>query len=192
MAANAKFRRSRPSAPIAKAALALAVLSAGPLGLGSAALAQVPMNLPQVRASVESRGAGETVRRLQAAGQWDVVLDGISNGEAAWIALVPRLAQGADAEPSETLGVALAKALPRAPAAVLHALDPRDGPVLGPSRVCGAPFAEPTPEFLAAYRPRALAAVESVRDPRLRSSRDACLAVLRKGEDPSAPDSSRR
>ena len=148
------------------------------------------MNLPEVRASVESRGAGETVRRLQAAGQWDVVLDGISNGEVAWIALVPRLAQGTDAGPS--LGVALAKALPRAPAAVLHALDPGDGPALGPSRVCGAPFAEPTPAFLDAYRPRALAAVESVRDPRLRNVREACLAVLRKAANANAPDSSRR
>ncbi|HEV7384347.1 MAG TPA: hypothetical protein VGN89_05665 [Phenylobacterium sp.] len=190
MAANAKFRRSWPSSPIAKAALALAVLSAGPLGPGSAARAQVRVNLPEVRASVESRGSGETVRRLQAAGQWDVVLDGIANGEVAWIALVPRLAQGTDA--GQSLGVALAKALPRAPAAVLHALDAKDGPALGPSRVCGAPFAEPTPEFLAAYRPRALAAVQSVRDARLRNIRDACLAVLRKGEDANAPDSSRR
>ncbi len=139
------------------------------------------MNLPEVRASLESRGAGETVARLHAAGQWDVVLDGIANGEVAWIAIVPRLAQGTDAGLSETLGVALARALPRAPAAVLHALDPKDGPVLGPSRVCGAPFVEPTPEFLAAYRPRALAAVEGVRDAHLRNIRDACLAVLRKG-----------
>jgi hypothetical protein len=179
MAANAKFRRSRPSRPITKATLALAVLSAGPLGLGSAAHAQVRATLPEVRASVESRGAGETVRRLQAAGQWDVVLDGIANGELAWIAIVPSLAQGTDA--GQSLGVALAKALPAAPAAVLQALDHRDGPALGPSRVCGAPFAEPTPEFLAAYRPRALAAVEGVHDPHLRSVRDACLAALRKG-----------
>jgi hypothetical protein len=181
MAANAKFRRSQPSSPIAKAALALAVLSAGPLGPGSAAHAQVRVNLPEVRASLESRGPRETVGRLQAASQWDVVLDGIGKGEVAWIALVPRLAQGTDAGLSETLGVALAKALPRAPAAVLNALDPGDGPLLGPSRVCGAPFVEPTPDFLAAYRPRALAAVEGVRDPRLRSIRDACLAALRKG-----------
>jgi hypothetical protein len=192
MAANAKFRRSRPSWPIAATALAFAVLSAGAPGLGSAAHAQLRLNLPEVRASLESRGAGQTVRRLQAAGQWDVVLDGIGNGEVAWIAIVPRLAQGTDAGLSETLGVALAKALPRAPAAVLDALDPKDGPVLGPSRVCGAPFVEPTPEFLAAYRPRALAAVEGVREPRLRNIRDACLAALRKGEEPIAPGSSRK
>jgi hypothetical protein len=164
---------------IAKAALALASASVAPLGPSSAAHAQLRVNLPEVRASVEGRGAAETVRRLQAAGQWDVVLDGIANGEVAWIALVPRLAQGTDA--GQSLGVALATALPRAPAAVLHALDPNDGPALGPSRVCGAPFAKPTPDFLAAYRPRALAAVQGVRDPRLRNVRDACLAVLRKG-----------
>nr|MEA2797129.1 hypothetical protein [Phenylobacterium sp.] len=181
MAANAKFRRTRPSWTIAKAALALAAASAAPLGLGSTAQAQVRVNLPEVRASVQSRGAGETVRRLHAAGQWDVVLDGIAKGEAAWIAIVPSLAQGTDTALSETLGVALATALPKAPAAVLHAMDPKDGAVLGPSRVCGAAFAERTPEFLATYRPRALAAVESVRDPRLRNIRNACLAVLREG-----------
>jgi len=192
MAPNANIWRSRSSWSIAAAALALTAASAAAPGGGSAAHAQVRVNLPEVRASLESLGPGQTVRRLQAAGQWDVVLAGIAKGEVAWIAIVPSLALGTDAGLSESLGISLAQALPDAPAAVLNALDPKDGPVLGPSRVCGAPFIEPTPEFLAAYRSRALAAVEGVRDPRLHRAREACLAALRKGQEPIAPGSSRR
>jgi len=146
----------------------------------SAAHAQVRPNLPEVRASIEREGPAATVKRLTQARQWDVILDGMARGEPAWIALAPLLAQGTDSGPGEGLGIALARALPRDPAAVLHVLDPKDGPVLGASRVCSAPFIEPQPGFVEAYRPQAIAAVEAVRGARLRSARDACLAMLRK------------
>jgi len=147
----------------------------------SAAHAQLRANLPEVRASIEREGPAATVKRLTGAGQWDVILDGMANGEPAWIAIAPILAQGADGGAGEGLGVALARALPRAPAAVLHVLDPNDGPVLGASRVCSAPFIEPKPGFVEAYKPKAVAAVQAVRSPRLHWAREACLAALKKG-----------
>ncbi|THD62944.1 hypothetical protein [Phenylobacterium sp.] len=147
----------------------------------SMAHAQVRPNLPEVRASIEREGAAATVNRLNRAGQWDVILDGMANGEPAWIAIAPLLAEGTDAGPSEGLGIALAQALPRAPAAVLHVLDPKDGPVLGASRVCSIPFVEPKPGVVEAYKPKAIAAVQAVRSPRLRWAREACLAALKKG-----------
>jgi hypothetical protein len=94
--------------------------------------------------------------------------------------LAPRLAPGTDAESSEDMGIVLARALPRNPSAVLGALDLRDGPVLGPSRVCGVPFIEPSPAFVHSYTTRALAAVSGVRAPRLDDARKACLSALRR------------
>jgi hypothetical protein len=164
MAANAKFGTLLLAACLAAAS----------------AQAQLRADLPQVRASLERDGPAATVKRLTDAKQWNAVLDGIGRGEAGWIAIAPLLAKGTDAGTAEGLGIALAEALPRAPGAVLHVLDRGDGPVLGASRVCSAPFLEPKPGVVEAYRPKAIAAVTSIRAPSLRAARDACLSALKK------------
>jgi hypothetical protein len=172
MAANANFGRAARTRLLAASAIAFVVLSPSPL------LAQAHLTLPQVRASLEREGPAATVKRLTQARQWDAVLDSMGQGRAAWIAIAPLLAKGADAGAAEGLGIALAAGLPRAPAAVLDVLDPSDGPVLGVSRVCHAPFIEPKPGAVARYKPRALAAVRAVHVARLSSARDACLRAL--------------
>jgi hypothetical protein len=146
----------------------------------SAAHAHLRANLPEVRASLERYGPAAAVKRLADAKQWDAVLDGIGRGEVGWIAIAPLLAKGADGGLAEGLTIALAEGLPRAPGAVLHVLDPQDGPMLGASSVCSAPFIEPKPGFIETYRPKAMAAVRSIHAAGLQAARNACLAALKK------------
>ena len=168
MAANAKL-----AVAMVGAALLMALAWAPARAAG-------PANLPQVRASIEREGSQATVRRLMASGEWKAILEGIERGEPGWIAIAPLLAKDADGAFAEGLGVALAKALPVSPAAVLNVLDPSDGHVIGASRVCSAPFVEPKPGFVAGYRKDALAAVGAVQVAGLAAARDACLVALRK------------
>ncbi|RDJ98303.1 hypothetical protein DLM46_33875 [Paraburkholderia lacunae] len=112
--------------------------------------------------------------------EWDSVLTHIDSGNAAWVALVPKLAAGTDGGNSEDLGIGLAYALPKNPKAVLQAIDPDNGPVLGVSRVCSAPFIEDTVKDIPAYIKRAKVALSKVRDPSLQDVKKACLAELAK------------
>jgi hypothetical protein len=105
-------------------------------------------------------GARRTVSALDRNGQFDTVLDRIATGDTAWVKLAPRLAQGTDASDSGGVAVALATALPKNPTAVLRVLD--DGPVLGTSVVCGAPFIEPEPHEMKSYLELAIPAVSAV------------------------------
>jgi len=159
----------------ATVAVALVAFPVGPPARG-----QTPTNLPEVRASIEREGAAATVRRLMASGEWKAVLAGMRGGEPGWINIAPLLAKDADGAFAEGLGVALATALPKRPGAVLNVLDPADGHVLGASRVCSAPFIEPKPGFVAAYRDQAMKAVGAVHGASLRVRREACLAALKK------------
>ena len=153
---------------------AVLLLAAGP-ALGASAPGP-----DAVAASVARRGPAETLAALDRAGQLDGVLDRVGSGQRAWVALVPRLAAGADGAAAESLGIALADALPRAPGAVLAVLDPADGPLIGAGRMCGVPFIERPTSALRAYRQRALRAAAAVRDPALAAVREACLAALRR------------
>ena len=128
---------------------------------------------------LDDKGAKATVSGMSES-EWDNVLTNIDSGNAEWIALVPRLAKGTDGGNSEDLGIGLAYALPKNPKAVLKAIDPDNGPVLGVSRVCSAPFVEDTVKDIPAYIKRARAALTKVRDPALQDIKKACLAELAK------------
>ena len=145
------------------------------------ASAASPPTPATLRADIEHRSAKAVVDHLWNSHAWDLVVDHISRGEEAWIALAPSLAAGTDAGASETLSVSLADALPRNPEAVLAVLDLTDGPVLGPGQVCSAPFYDDSKAASARYRRRALQAVKAIRDPRLNAARDACLTRLKAG-----------
>ncbi|MDR5782316.1 hypothetical protein QCE63_23210 [Caballeronia sp. LZ065] len=122
--------------------------------------AQVAPDAARIAGEIETQGAQPAVTSLDRDGQFDAVLDSIASGNAAWVELAPRLAQGTDASASIGLTIALATALPKNPAAVLSVLD--DGPVLGAAAVCGAPFIEPAPGEMKAYLDRAIPAVSDV------------------------------
>lgn len=128
-----------------------------------------------VAASLARDGPRATVNALFDQHRWDYVSGRIGAGDAAWIALAPRLAAGADAGTAEDLPIALAFALPRNAPAVLAAV--RSG-AFDVGDVCGAPFIEGTMDDLPRYLRRATAAVAAVRAPDLAETRRACLAAL--------------
>ncbi|MFM0181746.1 hypothetical protein PQR52_24985 [Paraburkholderia aspalathi] len=128
---------------------------------------------------INDKGAKATVSTMSES-EWDNVLTHIDSGNAAWIALVPKLAEGTDGGNSEDLGIGLAYALPKNAKAVLSAIDPDNGPVLGVGRVCSAPFIEDTVKDIPAYIKRAEVALNRVRDPSLQDVKKACLAELAK------------
>ncbi|MDR6492914.1 hypothetical protein J2797_002809 [Paraburkholderia terricola] len=128
---------------------------------------------------IHNEGAKATVSALSES-DWGNVLSHIDSGNAAWIALVPKLAEGTDGGNSEDLGIGLAYALPKNAKAVLSAIDPDNGPVLGVSRVCSAPFIEDTVKDIPAYIKRAKLAITKVHDPSLQDVKKACLAELAK------------
>ncbi len=74
--------------------------------------------------------------------------------------------------------MALAFGLPKSPRAVLAAIDPQNGPVLGVDRVCGVPFIEGTISDVNGYIKQAIAAVSAVNDPSLAGVKAACLKDL--------------
>ncbi|MGH8779287.1 hypothetical protein [Paraburkholderia sp.] len=128
---------------------------------------------------INDEGAKATVSAMSES-EWDSVLTHVDSGNAAWVALVPKLAEGTDAGSSEDLGIGLAYALPKNARAVLSAIDPNDGPVLGVSRVCSAPFIEDTVKDIPAYIRHAKAALAKVHTPALQDVKKACLAELSK------------
>ncbi|MDR5881515.1 hypothetical protein [Caballeronia sp. LZ032] len=146
-----RFLLLKPSLP---ASLACALLAS------ACASAQVTPDAARIAGEIETQGARPAVASLDRDGQFDAVLESIATGNAAWVELAPRLAQGTDASASIGLTIALATALPKNPAAVLRVLD--DGPVLGTSAVCGAPFIEPSPGEVKAYLDRTIPAVTDV------------------------------
>jgi hypothetical protein len=147
--------------------------------IGSSAWAGPAITSPaQVSAAIERQGAATFLASLSA-DDTDRLMDKIGSGRSEWIALAPKLAEGADAGNAEGLGIELAYALPKNPRAVLSVVDPLegDGHILEISRVCGIPFIETVP---AGYKVKALRAVRSVTDPRLRDVKARCIKALQK------------
>ena len=157
------------------------MLVLGLLATGGMAMAAAKPNLEEVRSRFRRDGPEAANRWLNETGQSDVILDHMDRGEAGWIALAPQMAvDNGGAAITESLPIALARALPRNPTAVLKAISPNDPHLLNVNDVCGQPFIEPTRAFMRRYKRRTLAAVSGVNDPSLRLVRDACLRVLEK------------
>ncbi|HEX3995014.1 MAG TPA: hypothetical protein VHX39_27890 [Acetobacteraceae bacterium] len=146
---------------------------------------EVAISAAEISAEINAKGAKAVITRLSSAhvnamGQsdWSRTMDQIWNGRVAFIALAPKLAQGADGKSAEDLSTALARALPAAPEAVLRVIDRRNGPVLGVGRICAVPFAEPSSQDTSGYLRAAQSAVDDVDTPRLQHVRAACLDQL--------------
>lgn len=143
------------------------------IGLVAAAL-----SASAVAADLNAAGPRATVARLVSGGDWDRTLEAIAGGRRDWIALVPQLARGVEGEGAEDLGMALAQALPVAPADVLAVVDLQRGRVIGVQRVCGAPFLPDTVPDLPGYIAGARAAVAAVSPLTLGRARAQCLQQL--------------
>jgi hypothetical protein len=145
----------------------------------STVFAASPTATPQqVSASIDRQGARAFLASLDEAAI-DRLMTHIDSGQPAWVALAPKIAEGADAGSAEELGIALAYALPKNATAVLNAVDPVEGDahILSISRVCGIPFIDTPPR---GYEAKALRAVSAVKDPALQDKKTRCLAALKK------------
>ena len=147
--------------------------------------AESNLSASKISAEIDAMGAKAVINRLShanvnAMGQsdWSRTMDEIWNGRPAFIALAPKLAAGADGAPADDLGIALARALPAAPASVLRVIDRRDGAILGVSRICGAPFIDTPGKAASGYLDSAQSALDDVDTPGLQRVKAACLARL--------------
>jgi hypothetical protein len=129
----------------------------------------------EIATDIHRDGARAVVMRLSSTDAFDKLLDHVSAGEDAWIALAPLLAPGTDAGTSEALSISLATALPKNARAVLEVLDPATLP-LSVSAVCDVPFIEIPLAEARDYVRKATEAVSAVHNV---AQAEACLITLR-------------
>lgn len=146
---------------------------------GCATAGDLPRQAVKVDARITQVGAKAFLDSLSE-DQLDELYGRIESGASEWIALAPRIAQGADAANAEGLTIELAFALPKNAKAVLSVITLHDDVVLGADRVCGMPFIEDTVKDPPAYRRKAVKAVRAVSDPGLQTIKQACLSALDK------------
>jgi hypothetical protein len=145
-----------------------------------------PVTAKTVDAMIAKYGATQAVAKLHRGesaatgsfGEFDQVLDGVSAGDSQWLRLVPKLKERTDAAASESLEISVADALPKNPVAVLRLI--KSHPEW--REACTYPFIEPTTEENRKYFRVTIPAVAKVRDPQLRSVKNACLANLKRAQ----------
>ena len=112
--------------------------------------------------------------------RFDLVLAQIERGSPAWLRVAAELRLQADGFVSEGLRYAVARAIPRAPRAVLKLI----GKPFTIDDVCTSPYNEPEPGVAERYEREATAALRSVPDASLRDIRDGCLKRIASQPDP--------
>lgn len=121
---------------------------------------------------IRQDGAQKTAEALTRDHEWPRVRRAVAAGWQNWIATMPDLLPQADQRTAQGLQRALRQALPRSPGAVLAALDPKNGPLLGGQTIC-RPDGMP-----ATWRARTTRAVRAVHDIHLINQGGDCLRAL--------------
>lgn len=144
---------------------------------------KVPQTLtPEfLRESCYSYGAVNTVRALTAPGSslWAELMEHISSGDTNWIVYVPLFASGTDAGYATQLTMALARALPKNPHAVLSL----EYSFVSLRNVCSMPFFDPNADFIRQYTEDVALAMREVSDPYMRMDKEICLIRLNHAAD---------
>lgn len=125
------------------------------------------------RALLEHQDATAVVQSLDDK-SWNAFLDHIEAGERGWIDLVPLLAPGTDGSSSDSLAIALSRALKANPAGVLSVLATNH---YSPTDICAESGGTSVIE-MAREIDAALVKVAAVMDPALSEARNACLHAL--------------
>ncbi|MFN4210329.1 MAG: hypothetical protein ACK4G5_07165 [Devosia sp.] len=125
------------------------------------------------RALLEHQDATAVVQSLDDK-SWNAFLVHIEAGERGWIDLVPLLAPGTDGSSSESLAIALSRALKANPAGVLSVLAANH---YSPTDICAESGGTSVIE-MAREIDAALVKVAAVMDPALSEARNACLHAL--------------
>ena len=138
-----------------------------------------PVTIEELRSAFYRYSLVAIVKALQENNKanWNYILRNAAYGDREWIyALTTFVAPGADASSGTEILIALARALPRNPKAVLY----KDISSRSPSlhKICTLPFIEPEYEFISSYGERTLDALRQVDDPYLLDTRDLCIRRL--------------
>jgi hypothetical protein len=103
------------------------------------------------------------------------LLDHVDRGETKWFGVWLKLREHADGAVSESIDMAFARAIPRAPRSVLRLV----GHGLRLNVVCTSPFIEPEPGVAEKYEREALHALSRVKDPDLKQVARDCAKGVR-------------
>jgi hypothetical protein len=131
-------------------------------------------------AEIEKEGPKVTLDRwFRDNERWERIFEGIASADSEWLAVAARLRSVSDAGASETLDMALQRALQRTPAAVLVLVGPSSFSVLDVCGGSGEAFEDPRPvseiiKLVVEGRKRVVA----ITDPVLTRQRDECLAQI--------------
>ena len=130
---------------------------------------------------VDEHGAQEAVKNLYQDNdtrRWDFVTHKMQSGDARWLGVAKKIAEGTDAGTSEDLVITLAIALPKNPKGVLQLIGTTN--FLSYESVCNAPFIEPTAAYLKNYLQKARQALKKLNDPAVEDQRIKCLSQIEK------------
>ena len=126
----------------------------------------------QINSEIDAKGAKAVIAALDRDElRFGKVGDAIATADPVWLTIALRLREGSDAGTGETLSYALARALPNAPERVLALVG--HGYTVG--NLCTSPFIEPAPGVAEAYEAKAVAALQSVTDPALKTTVEECI-----------------
>ena len=128
-----------------------------------------------VAARISVEGGQKVLRDLwQHEEAFAPVLTGIESGDPSWLNIATQLKPYADGAASLSLNYAVARALPKAPEAVLALV----GKGFDIDRICTLPFIEPDPGVAELYERQTLAALSSVIDPSLKPLATRCSKLV--------------
>lgn len=156
------------TAVVALAALLLSFIAAAQLTTRSSPA--------DVEAAIRATSARKVLSDLwQDDRVFGALLDHVDRGETKWFGVWLKLREHADGGVSESIDMAFARAIPRAPRSVLHLV----GHGLRLDAVCTSPFIEPEPGLAENYERKALRALAGVKDSDLEQLAQDCAKGVR-------------
>lgn len=156
--------------------LALVASSAALVVTSAAAQTTESATPNQVMQDISESGAKEVLSSLwQDQRVFDALLQHVERGERNWFAPWVALRRHADAAAAESIDIAFARAIPKAPDAVMSLV----GNGLQLEHVCTSPFIEPETGVAEEYERSAVRALARVRDSELRPRAEACARRIR-------------
>ena len=129
-----------------------------------------------VLAAIRANGSSKVLSDLwQDDAVFNALLEHVDRGETKWFGVWLKLREHADGGVSESIDMAFARAIPRAPRSVLRLV----GHGLQLDFVCTSPFIEPEPGVAENYEREALRALSRVKDPDLQQVAKDCAKGVR-------------
>ena len=130
----------------------------------------------QVMSSIRERGGRDVLWTLWEQDKtFDALLTHVDRGETQWFDIWVELRKYSDAGASESIDMAFARAIQKAPTQVLRLI----GKGLSLEGVCTSPFIEPAPGVAEHYERKALRALRRVNAADLKVLANACAARVR-------------